>query len=477
MRRSHALVILHVVLSSVSATAVASVGEPISIGNRFELESTRIGEPRSYLVHTPADYAFTKDAYPVLVVLDGDDHFAFVSATVDALSRQERMPPMIVVGVPNTERTRDLVPPNPGDVAAGSPSGSDRFLAFIADELVPEIDRRYRTRPYRIIAGHSNGGLFASYALLKRPELFRGYVIISPAFGDNRQLVKLFGPFLEKEKQLSVDVYMTMANESGQMLGGAYELSSLLQEKAARSVRWQFRRYPEETHGATIVMRSIYDGLQAVFDGWYIHDPFALFDQGGIASLEKQYEKVSLRVGYPVAIPERALTAVYVGLESRKRFDEAAAVVQRALELYPTSSYLHFYAGRLYYAMRDEVRGLEYMTKSLHLEPSFVAPRLYLKERGIDASQIVRDVQLPSRILQQFVGSYGSVDGGLQIVLRGDSLYAKAAQREYTLRALSETTMYYLNGENVLMFRRGKRGRMDSLVLQSTGAELVRVEQ
>jgi hypothetical protein len=100
---------------------------------------------------------------------------------------------------------------------------------------------------------------------------------------------------------------------------------------------------------------------------------------------------------------------------------------------------------------------------------------LALQQHGIEVSKIVRDVLLPSRILKQFVGSYGSSDADLVIVQRGDSLYAKNEQCEYTLRALSETRMYYLNGEDVLIFTKGKRGRMDSVVVQSTGTELVRV--
>jgi predicted alpha/beta superfamily hydrolase len=87
-----------------------------------------------------------------------------------------------------TDRTRDLTPThadikNPDGTVTAFPTsgGADRFLDFIQTELIPEIEKRYRTAPYRIFAGRSLGGLLAIHALFTRPDLFNAYIAVSPS--------------------------------------------------------------------------------------------------------------------------------------------------------------------------------------------------------------------------------------------------------------------------------------------------------
>src|SRR5580692_6186874 len=186
---------------SLGVYATTEKAEPFVIGEEFEIESKVLAETRTYIVHTPPSYKSGKDAYPVLVLQDGDGHFAYTTSAVDMLSGNGRIPPMIVVGIINTDRARDMTPTKPASGFGGAPwigsaGGADKFLAFIADELLPTIDHNYRTRPYRVLIGHSFGGLFAVYALLNRPEVFKGYLAISPSlWWDDQILVRTAQPF------------------------------------------------------------------------------------------------------------------------------------------------------------------------------------------------------------------------------------------------------------------------------------------
>lgn len=468
-RGGHLLLSLLVLSAS---AAMARDGDPVTIGKRFQLRSDRIGEMRSFLVHTPPGYAWSKDAYPILIVLDGDELFAQASASVDSLAENERIPQMIVVGVPNTDRGRDLGAPGVSyEPPADGIGGPDKFLAFIGDELVPEIERRYRTRPYRVIAGHSAGGLSTLYTLISRPELFNAYVALSPAFNDEDGLADAVESFLAANDTLRADLFMAMANERGQNLGGAYEVASLLQEQGPSELRWQFRRYPEETHGS-VVMRGLADGLQAVFDGWYMSDPFLVYEQGGLAAIEKHYAAVSTRLKYAVSPPQNRLLEVFFKLEVPLQPEEAEAVMARVLEIYPSSPYSHFYAARLYAQMRNEPRAIEHWTRTLELAPSFSGPRTWLAQRNVDVAAIVPEIDLPTGALAAYVGHYGPPNGGFEVIERGDTLYAKLPPREFILRPMSDTKMYFANGEDVLIFRKDNRGRVASVALQSTGVEL-----
>ena len=233
-------------------TGGVHAAEQISIGQRHTLDSKQMQESRSYMVHTPAGYAFSTQAFPVLYVLDGDSRFAQLTAIVDFLSENARIPPMIVVGVPNTNRGRDLYAPRESSTTP-EVGGPERSLAFIGDELIPEIDRRYRTRDYRVVAGHSSGAMFALYAMPARPNLFKGYLAINPAFDGQDGLAKRIDAFLTANATYRADLFMTMGNEPRTNQAGGFDMAATIQRRASREFRWQYKRYPEETHFSTIM--------------------------------------------------------------------------------------------------------------------------------------------------------------------------------------------------------------------------------
>jgi len=77
-----------------------------------------------------------------------------------------------------------------GDKFAARPS--DRFLSFLADELIPRLAAEYPIGKFRIIAGHSKAGMFSLYAFTRRPELFQANIALSPSFGlDDRFVAQL----------------------------------------------------------------------------------------------------------------------------------------------------------------------------------------------------------------------------------------------------------------------------------------------
>jgi pimeloyl-ACP methyl ester carboxylesterase len=201
----------------------------------------------------------------------------------------------------------------------GSAGAADKFLSFIADELLPTIDRNYRTRPYRVLIGHSLGGLFAVYALMNCPEVFKGYLISSPSlWWDDQALVKAAQPFFAAHKDLRADLYMTMANEGDTMLGGAWKLYAVLEESKLKlaDVRWQFKRSPEEEHG-TIPYISTYERLQAIFAG---------------------YRQYKVDVGKIVPSPELSPKAVAPYLGEYRLKDELTKVAYEKGKLIATSS-------------------------------------------------------------------------------------------------------------------------------------------
>ncbi|MEO7363098.1 MAG: alpha/beta hydrolase-fold protein, partial [Gemmatimonadaceae bacterium] len=158
-----------VVSARVCAQTPASAVTPtvvVPVHDSFTVVSKSVGEPRLINVHTPRIYGASPAAkYPVLYMPDGgiDEDFGHVVKTVDSLIAAGTIRPVIVVGIPNTERRRDLTGPTriaSDSAIAKHVGGSDAFRRFVRDELFPVIDKRYRTTSERSIVGESLAGLF-----------------------------------------------------------------------------------------------------------------------------------------------------------------------------------------------------------------------------------------------------------------------------------------------------------------------------
>jgi predicted alpha/beta superfamily hydrolase len=451
--------------ASLGVWATTENTDPVVIGEKFQIESKVLAETRTYIIHTPASYKSGKDAYPVLVLQDAEAHFAHTTSAVDLLSGSGRIPRMIVVGINNTDRTRDMTPSKPttgwgGTPWTGSAGGADKFLSFIADELLPMVDRNYRTRPYRVLIGHSLGGLFAVYALMNRPEVFNGYLAISPAlWWDDQALVKASQPFFAAHKDLRADLYMTMGDEGQAMLGGAWKLSAVLEESKLADLRWQFKRSPEEDHG-TIPYLSTYEGLQAIFKGYRIADPVALFEQGGLAAFERHYAEVSKRMGYTVAVPMEAYGGMVWELSNRGRFAEAEEIGKKMLELDPKNTMALSTLAQVAATQKDDARAIGYLTRVLQLYPGNTQARATLVNYKVDVDKIVPSLELSAKGVAPYVGEYRFKDGLVKVAYEKDKLMGTSPAGKCELRALTQTKFYCVDADVELKFNKDSRGRV-----------------
>ena len=88
----------------------------INFGVIDSIFSKTLNEQRKIWVYVPNNgnaSASSKTKYPVLYLLDGDAHFYSVAGLIHQLSTingNTLCPEMIIVGIPNTDRTRDLTP-------------------------------------------------------------------------------------------------------------------------------------------------------------------------------------------------------------------------------------------------------------------------------------------------------------------------------------------------------------------------------
>ncbi len=339
-RQFGSFVAAFVFLIVLSSSAFAQYGGP----TRLVIKSKVLGEDRPILVRTPANYDTNKRTYPVLYMTDGDNHILHTSGTLEFLARNGRMSEMIIVGIPNTDRTRDLSPTKPKQTGAtGGPQfptagGADNFIKFIETELIPEIEKTYRVQPYRILAGHSLGGMFAIHTMITKPDLFNSYVAVSPALQwDNQIVVKRAEDFFNGRKELNAVFYMSLGNEPG-LEDSYHQMKQLLARNQLKGFEWQAQEMEDEDHGS-VVLRSHYYALRKIYDGWQMpRDPNTGAIAGGLPAVDAHYKKLSDKFHYTIAVPENLINQVGYQHLFADQNDEAIAVFKLQVERYPESA-------------------------------------------------------------------------------------------------------------------------------------------
>ena len=327
-----------------SVTAVASAQDLAPpIPQKLVVHSNILNEDRVIWVRTPHGYELGKDSLPVLYLTDGPGHINEIGNTIDFLVDNGRMPPLIVVGIANTDRTRDLTPTHSdqkdssGKETLPTSGGGDRFFDFIQAELMPQIEKRYRTVPFRIFAGHSLGGLMAIHILTSRPDMFQAYLAVSPSlWWDNQHTLHQAQDFFSAHAELNKTLFFSLGGEGKDMQDGFDELKKSLTAKAPKGFRWESTRFPDENHGST-VLRAHYAGLRSIFSDWEMPRDDKGMPVGGMGGIEQHYRDLSARYGYEVPLPESLINSLGYRLMADKKLNEAISAFQRNVELYPGS--------------------------------------------------------------------------------------------------------------------------------------------
>jgi predicted alpha/beta superfamily hydrolase len=341
------VLVAFVVASLLTLSCIAQQDIMLPQPEKLQIHSKILNEDRVVWVRMP--YGFQEnERYTVLYMTDAGPQVNEMAAVADFLAGEHLMPKIIVVGIVNTDRTRDLTPSrgsirhSDGTVSQFPNSGGgDKFLDFLETELMPDVERRYQTQPYRIFAGHSLGGLMAIHALINRPGLFNGYIAVSPALQwDDGKTFHQAEAFFKGTKELNSALYFSASTERdgpGDLVDMFNRFKALLTEHTPREFIWSSDRYLDEDHSST-VLRAHYAGLKTIFSGWKMPTlPNTDIPVGGLEGIEKHYREMTARFGFPVS-SEAAINQYGYGLMGDHKLDEAIRVFRRNVELYPESA-------------------------------------------------------------------------------------------------------------------------------------------
>ncbi|MBL0968205.1 MAG: alpha/beta hydrolase [Brevundimonas sp.] len=253
------------------AAAQTPVPTPIVIGQSFALPSTTYGGTREINVWLPPGYEQSGQAYPVLYLLDGGvtwQDFHHISGlaqlgTVNGATRD-----VIVVGIASVDRRNELaLPTENAELIARYPTQgqSARFRQFLTDEVLPFVEARYRTNGETALMGESLAGLFVVETFLKEPQIFDGYVAVSPSlWWDGGRLAQQAGAHLRDHSNDPRTLILTIGDEGGEMQAAMDILVGNLRDFAMPGVTWTYEPRPTESH-ATIYHGAALDAFRRLY--------------------------------------------------------------------------------------------------------------------------------------------------------------------------------------------------------------------
>jgi predicted alpha/beta superfamily hydrolase len=367
----------------------------IVLGRVDSVASAVLKEQRKLWVYVPAsasDPASSPQHYPVVYLLDGDDHFASVTSMVQYLAQAEICPEMIVVGIPNTNRTRDLTTSQPAHTdmmpadELKTAGGGENFTVFLEKELIPYIDAHYPTTPRRTLIGHSLGGLLVLNTLVNYPGLFDSYVALDPSiWWDDEKLLKQAHDVLAQSRFAGRALFVASANADGldsmqaardltfkgDFVRAKWKLRDELARNRSNGLRWAYKYYPTDTHGS-VPLLGTYDALRFLYQGYALLPAFDndLLKPGvnAVALLETHYRQFSTQAGYPVLPPEPLVNMIAHQFLQLGQSASALGLFQLNMKNYPTSFNVHDGLGDYYLAQKQPALAAAAFTKALQLK-------------------------------------------------------------------------------------------------------------
>lgn len=245
--------ILFLVFLLIQEVAYSQQQDSVPIHDSFKIVSKIINEIRTINVWTPPQYSDLTKTFPVLYMPDGgiNEDFPHIANTLAILIKEKRIPPVILVGIENTQRRRDLSGPTEIEQdkkIAPVVGGSEIFRTFIKEELFVEIKNKYRITGEKGIIGESLAGLFIVETLLLTPDLFDFYIAMDPSlWWNNHYLVRIAKNNLSKmpanEKR-----FWFASSKTKDISPFTNDLAKILESEKIKTIKWKYSNEPKEKH-------------------------------------------------------------------------------------------------------------------------------------------------------------------------------------------------------------------------------------
>ncbi|MBN3035052.1 MAG: tetratricopeptide repeat protein [Bacteroidales bacterium] len=414
-------------------------GDNITIGTFRVMHSSILDEDRLLYIHLPRDYESTRISYPVMYILYSDlyNYFCDAAMASERLGSTGEVPQLILVGVANTNRYRDLLPyAIPGSPDSG---GAGQFLRFLEEELVPFIDSAYRTEDYKILAGPQAAAVFGLYALIKRPGFFNGILTENPFMNPENadSLFPVAERFFKGTDTLKTFLYISChKDERPRDLEYAEKLAGIMD--LYMPVDFRFEVKFSEPSGYFIPPLPFAGILRKLFVG---HKLPADYQVNDVEDIIHYYKNLTEEYGFVVNPPDLVLAFQGDRLNQQGKARKAIGVFEYQLSLNSSSLNAIWQLGETYRGLGEYEKAAEYY-------------RRFLDIRDVDAAMI----HFRLSQVEKIINNSAAYHIGQEIFDHG----IQAGLAEYEIiRSDPESGLYFDEGEmNALGYRLMKQGKV-----------------
>ncbi|MFH6961908.1 alpha/beta hydrolase-fold protein [Flavobacterium plurextorum] len=391
------------VLFMLTTVGFAQSKTKIEIGTVDSIFSKVLNENRKIWIHLPRSAqktGFAKQKYPVVYLLDGDAHFTSTVGIIEQLSEingNTNCPEMIVVGITNTNRNRDLTPTHsdvdlpfvPKNLSEQS-GGGENFAAFLEKELIPYIDTKYPTAPYKTLIGHSFGGLTAINILTNHTNLFNSYAAIDPSmWWDHQKFLAETTKKIETKNLSNVSLFMAAANTMDENMNivkvrrdttvftrhirSILDFNDFLNKNKKSNLNYGYKYYNDDNHGS-VPLIATYDAIRFIFKFNQLELSISdriNFNKAVFTKIEKHFADVSKHLGYTVSVPESTVNAYAYQSLGKKDMELAGYLFKLNVANYPQSPNVYDSLGDFYAANGEKENAISSYKKVLVLDKDF----------------------------------------------------------------------------------------------------------
>lgn len=302
--------------------------DDVIIGKYRKFDSAILGGEVTYLEHLPDGYETSGKTYPVLFSMNGQitSQFANDAAILDNLSN-DRIPDMIFIAISNAGASGKYwsCPDDSGYV-----KGGEDFSAFLEDELIPQVNKNYRTNGYQILAGQSNTGLFVLYNFLYHPGLFNGYIVASPMFGWCPDFfINKTNSFLRDHPEINKRLYISYGDlDYVQVINYIRDFEEVLKQ-APDNLMWKVELISNASH---VPFSTLNNALLFFFSECTMN---AEMKKLTVPQIKSHFEVLSKEYGFPVNPKSGALLDMAYDLADAGKKDQAIEFCKYLISLYP----------------------------------------------------------------------------------------------------------------------------------------------
>ena len=245
-------IIRNIILILTVFISAKSFSAPIVIAEGHTLDSSILKEDRQLQVYLPESYKQGDKHYPVLYVIDGQRYFLHAIAHQQTLLFQEKTPELIVIGLTTDSRKRrQWLYPKRQD-----------FMAFLSDELVPWVDKNYRTSSEKLYFGWEMAAGLVPDLIVQKPTLFQAFFMASPTH-INKQRIDDLTNYLRKPTSEHL-IYASLGTVETWATGGMKALEQAVTSAPKHSITWKYDLLEDQDHYTTPLI-TIDNGLLEYF--------------------------------------------------------------------------------------------------------------------------------------------------------------------------------------------------------------------